>query len=128
MLIEHVAFNVSDPVAMAQWLVKHLNMRIVRQMTQAPFTHFVADSAGRGVLELYCHSKAAVPDYASLDPLSLHVAFTVTDVAGERERLLAAGATPAGDVITTDTGDVMTFVRSPWGVTIQLVQRVKPLL
>ncbi len=128
MLIEHVAFNVSDPVAMAQWLVTHLGMRIVRRLDAAPFTHFIADSAGRGVLELYYHAQKPMPDYASLDALSLHVAFTSDDVAADRQRLLAAGATPAGEVVTTDSGDVMTFVRSPWGVTIQLVKRVKPLL
>ena len=128
MLIEHVAFNVPDPVAMAQWLVANLGMRIVRRLEKTPFTHFVADSAGRGVLELYCQTQAAMPNYAALDPLSLHIAFTVDDVAGERQRLLAAGATSAGEVVTTESGDVMTFVRSPWGVTIQLVKRVKPLL
>ncbi|MSU77565.1 MAG: VOC family protein [Gemmataceae bacterium] len=128
MNIEHVAFNVPDPVAMAQWLVAHLGMRIVRRLEQAPFTHFVADSAGRGVLELYCHAQKAMPNYAALDPLSLHIAFTVEDVASERQRLLDAGATTAGEVVTTESGDVMTFVRDPWGVTIQLVKRVKPLL
>ena len=32
------------------------------------------------VLELYYHTKAAIPDYATLDPLSLHIAFTSADV------------------------------------------------
>lgn len=128
MNIEHVAFNVPDPVKMAAWYVQHLGLRIVRQQDQAPYTHFLADSAGRVVLELYGHTKAAVPDYARLDPLSLHIAFVAEDVAAERHRLLAAGATPAGEIVTTEAGDVMTFVRDPWQVTVQLVQRKKPLL
>ncbi|MBI2805746.1 MAG: VOC family protein [Planctomycetes bacterium] len=100
---------------------------MLRKQEQAPFTHFLADEAGRVVLELYHHTKAVLPDYARLDPLSLHIAFTAVDVAKERQRLLDAGAAPAGDIVTTETGDVMTFVRDPWNVTIQFVKRVRPL-
>lgn len=128
MNIEHLAFNVHDPVTMAAWYVQHLGLRVLRKQEQAPFTHFLADQAGRVVLELYGHTKAALPDYAKLNPLSLHIAFTADDVARERQRLLDAGATPAGDIVTTETGDVMTFVRDPWSVTVQLVKRTKPLL
>ncbi len=128
MNIEHMALNVPDPVAMAAWYIAHLDMRVVRKQEHAPFTHFIADVSGRVVLELYQHTKAAMPEYAKLDPLSLHIAFTATDIAAERQRLLAAGATPAGEVVTTESGDVMTFVRDPWHVTIQLVKRVKPMV
>ena len=67
-------------------------------------------------------------DYAALDPLSLHIAFKADDVAQERQRLLDAGARLAGDIVTTETGDVMTFVRDPWHVTVQLVKRIKPMI
>ena len=126
--IEHIALNVPDPVRMAAWYVEHLNLHILRKQEQAPFTHFLADRAGRVVLELYCHTKAVMPNYALFDPLTLHIAFQAGDVAQERQRLLAAAATLAGDIVTTGTGDVMTFVRDPWNVTIQLVKRGKPLL
>jgi catechol 2,3-dioxygenase-like lactoylglutathione lyase family enzyme len=128
MNIEHVAYNVVDPVQMAAWYVQLLGLRILRSQDQAPFTHFLADQAGRVVLELYGHTKAIVPNYGKLDPLSLHIAFTADDVAKERQRLLDAGATPAGEIVTTPTGDVMTFVRDPWGLTVQLVKRAKPLI
>lgn len=128
MNIEHMALNVPDPVRMAAWYVAHLGMRVLRKQEQAPFTHFLADESGRVVLELYHHVKAVVPDYAKLDPLSLHIAFLAADVALEKQRLLAAGATPAGDIVTTPTGDVMTFVRDPWSVTVQLVKRAAPLM
>jgi catechol 2,3-dioxygenase-like lactoylglutathione lyase family enzyme len=127
MNIEHAALNVPDAVAMADWYVRHLGMRVLRKQEQSPYTHFIADESGRVVLELYQHTKAAVPDYKKLDPLSLHIAFTADDVVKERQRLLDAGATPAGDVVTTESGDVMTFVRDPWGVVVQLVKRAKPL-
>ena len=128
MNIEHIALNVPDPVGMAAWYVEHLGLRVLRKQEQTPFTHFLADAAGRVVLELYCHAKAALPNYASFDPLTLHIAFTADDVAAERQRLLDAGAAAAGDIVTTEAGDVMTFVRDPWSVTIQLVKRVKPML
>jgi catechol 2,3-dioxygenase-like lactoylglutathione lyase family enzyme len=125
--IEHLALNVPDPVRMAAWYVEHLGMRVLRKQEQAPFTHFLADASGRVVLELYHHVKAVVPDYATLDPLTLHIAFEVADVAQERQRLIDAGATPAGDIVTTESGDVMTFVRDPWSVTVQMVKRLRPL-
>src|SRR5207248_46742 len=105
---EHVALNVADPVAVAAWYGQHLGMRTLRRLEQAPFTHFIADPSGRVVLELYHQTRAPVPDYASMDPFVLHIAFQADDVARERQRLLNAGATPAGEVVTTDVGDVMT--------------------
>jgi catechol 2,3-dioxygenase-like lactoylglutathione lyase family enzyme len=125
--IEHFAINVPDPVNAAVWYVKHLGMRIVRSLTESPFTHFLADESGRVVIEMYGHPKAPVPDYQAMDPLVFHIAFVSADVAGTRERLLAAGATSAGPVTATPTSDVMTFLRDPWGVALQLVKRAKPL-
>jgi glyoxylase I family protein len=127
MNIEHIAFNVADPVAMTPWYLEHLGLRVLRKMDGPPYTHFLADSSGRVVLELYHHTKAQVPDYRSFDPLVVHIAFQVDDVAGIRQRLLAAGATSAGDIMTTDSGDVMTFLRDPWGLTVQLVKRARAL-
>ncbi len=123
MLIEHIAFNVVDPAAQARWYNDHLGLRTVRSIDVAPYTKFLADSADRVVLELYHHAKAQVPDYRSLPPLTLHIAFSVSDVPAERERLLAAGCFPEGAVTTTEIGDVMAFVRDPWGLVLQLVSR-----
>jgi len=102
-------------------------MQVVRHVDVAPFTRFIADSAGRVVLEVY-HQDAPVPDYASYHHFVFHVAFMTNDVAGVRAGLLAAGATPATEVTHSPDGDVMTFVRDPWGIVIQLVRRGRPLL
>jgi catechol 2,3-dioxygenase-like lactoylglutathione lyase family enzyme len=112
---------------MAAWYGRHLGMRVVREFGPPTNTRFIADSAGMTILELYHQSKAPIPDYAAMDPFVFHIAFSAQDVAGERHRLLAAGATSIGEVTTADTGDVMTFLRDPWGVTIQLVKRAKPM-
>src|SRR5262249_44363652 len=126
--IEHFAVNVREPVAAAAWYVRHLGLRVVRALTAPPFTHFLADEAGRVVVEMYGHTKAPVPDYSSLDPLVFHIAFATDDVRGTLERLLTAGATRAGDVTITPSRDEMTFLRDPWGLALQLVKRATPLI
>jgi catechol 2,3-dioxygenase-like lactoylglutathione lyase family enzyme len=128
MHIEHIALNVSDPIKMAEWWVRHLGMRVVRRVEGATNTHFLADELGRTVLELYHQGKAPVPEYFGMDPMVLHVAFLAPNLPAERERLLAAGATSAADASTTPAGDVLAFLRDPWGVTVQLVQRARPLM
>ena len=125
--IEHFALNVPDPVAAAAWYVRHLGMRVVRSLSEAPFTHFLADGSQRVVVEMYGHTKAPVPDYAAMDPLVFHIAFLTADVRAARDRLLAAGASSAGDLTTTPVGDEMTFLRDPWGVPLQLVKRAVSL-
>jgi catechol 2,3-dioxygenase-like lactoylglutathione lyase family enzyme len=127
MNIEHVAFNVPDPVAAAEWYTRNLGMRIVRRVPGATQTHFIADGAGRVVLELYRQTKAPVPDYFAMDPMVLHVAFMVSDIAAERQRLLSAGAQAVGEVAVSESGDQLAMLRDPWGLAIQLVKRTSPL-
>jgi glyoxylase I family protein len=128
MNIEHVALNVPDPVAMAAWYTRHLGMRVVRQVMGPTQTHFLADESGRTVLELYRQTKAAIPDYASMDPFILHLAFSAPDLQKTWDQLLAAGATVAAEPATTPAGDVLAMMRDPWGIAIQLVKRATPLL
>lgn len=128
MNIEHFALNVADPVAAAAWYTEHLGMRVLRSLSEAPFTHFLADESGRVVMELYGHVKAPVLDHAALDPLVFHIALATPDVRGTLERLLAAGATAAGEVTTTPAGDEMVFLRDPRGIALQLVRRAVPLV
>lgn len=126
--IEHLGLNVPDPVAMAAWYVEHLGLRIVAG-TDAPVPgRFLADSSGHGMLEVYRNPAADVPDYPSVDPLVLHVAFASTDVAGDYARLLAAGAAPGTEPYSTEGGDQLAIVRDPWGVPIQLACRRTPLI
>jgi len=80
------------------------------------------------MLELYCNTAAPVPDRSKDDPLVLHIAFTAKDVKGLRAKLVAAGAKAAGDVTTTPAGDVLAIVRDPWGLSVQLASRAKPLV
>jgi catechol 2,3-dioxygenase-like lactoylglutathione lyase family enzyme len=128
MKIEHVAFNVPDAVKAARWYVEHLGMQIVRSSNESPYIHFIADSAGQTVLELYSNPAVPTPDYATMHPFSLHIAFVVDDIEAVKARLVTAGATLDGETTTTPAGDQLAFVRDPWGVTLQLAKRVTPLL
>lgn len=126
--LEHVALNVKEPVKMAQWYVDHLDMKVLRESPAPSNTRFLADSEGNMMLELYHNPPEAVPDYASMDPLILHVAFLVDDVEAIRQRLLAAGATATDEIIVTPAGDKITMLRDPWGLPIQFIHRAHPML
>jgi glyoxylase I family protein len=126
--IEHTAYQVEDPVALARWYVEHLGMTVKRAQPESPFGHFLADDGDAVMLEFYANPKVAVPDYRRMDPLVLHIAFSADDVAAARARLMAAGATPVGDVQQTDAGDVLAMLRDPWGLAVQLVQRRTPMI
>ncbi len=126
--IEHVALNVADPIKMAQWYVDNLGMKVMREGPPPINMRFIADSGGNVMLELYHNPPEAVPNYAAMDPLLLHVAFMVDDVDAMRERLMAAGATPVGEVTTTPAGDKLAMLRDPWGLAIQFLRRADPML
>jgi len=126
--LEHVAINVEDPVAMAKWYCKNLGMKIIRQGPAPVNMRFISDAGGNMMLELYNNPLDAVPDYASMDPLMLHIAFMVDDVKGTCRKLIAAGATVASEVTVTDSGDELAMLRDPWGVSIQFLKRADPML
>jgi glyoxylase I family protein len=128
MKIEHTAYQVGDPVMVAQWYVQHLGMRIKRSQAESPFMHFLADDGDAVMLEFYNNPAVAVPDYRELSPVVFHLAFKTDDVAATRARLLAAGATPEGDVTTTPVGDRMAMLRDPWGLPLQLLTRRDPMI
>ena len=128
MKIEHTAFQVEDPAAVARWYVAHLGLTIKRALPARPFTQFLADDGDAVMLEFYNNPRAAIPDYTAIDPLALHIAFSTNDVAGTRTRLLAAGAAAHDEIQITDAGDEMAMLRDPWGLAIQLVRRRQPMI
>jgi glyoxylase I family protein len=126
--LEHVALNVTDPAKMAQWYVDNLGMKVLREGPPPVNMRFIADSGGNMMLELYHNPPDAVPNYASMDPLLLHVAFMVEDVEAVRQKLIAAGATPVGEITVTPAGDKLAMLRDPWGLAIQFVHRAEPMM
>lgn len=128
MKLEHVALLVADPPAMARWYEDHLGMKVVKKSDEAPgFARFLADADGESILETYASDVHPVPDYRNVDPALLHVAFATAAIAASRDRLIAAGATPVGEITENAAGDRFAMLRDPWGLALQLAQRVRPL-
>jgi len=127
MKMEHVALNVSDPLAMAAWYKDYLGFEIVRSMAMPPYTTFLRESGGAVMLEVYHNPPDQVPPYAEMNPLLLHVAFVSADPEADKEALLAAGATLVIEEHLAD-GSYLIMMRDPWGLAIQLCRRTTPLL
>ncbi len=128
MNIEHVALQVPDPVAMADWYVQHLGCSIKRSAGEPSFVRFLMDGSGAAMVELYHNPSVAVPEYRAMDPMMLHVAFVSADPTADRDRLVAAGATVEDPYTQTPAGDELVMLRDPWGVALQLVKRTNPML
>lgn len=125
--LEHVACNVAEPVEMAAWYVKHLGMRVVSHAPEPSQIHFLADAAGRAVIEIYRNAADPIPDYAAMHPMRFHIAFATADPDASRAALVAAGATFV-DERTLPEGSRLLMLRDPWGLALQLCQRAKPLI
>lgn len=127
MKIEHFAFNVKEPTAHAKWFCEHFGFEVKFAMSEQPFTHFIADETGQVMLELYNNPSDSVPDYANQNPLIMHVAFVSEDPYADCERLTQAGATKVEEVNLPD-GSLLIMMKDPWGVSVQLCRRGKPMI
>jgi catechol 2,3-dioxygenase-like lactoylglutathione lyase family enzyme len=125
--LEHVACNVAEPVEMAAWYVTHLGMRVVRRSADASQIHFLADAAGRAVIEIYRNAGDAIPDYAAMNPFRFHIAFAADDPDAARAALVGAGATFVEERAAPD-GSRLLMLRDPWGMPLQLCKRPTPLI
>jgi len=128
MQIEHIAFNVNDPGAVAQWYAQNLNLKIIRKHGPPTHAHFLAAAPGQAMLEIYTNPAGKVLDFREISALSTHLAFSVKNLSEARERLIRAGGTADGEVSRNPEGDELAIVRDPWGFPIQLVRRVKPMV
>lgn len=126
MKLEHIAFNVADPVAVAAWYCRHCGLRVVRHNPQPSQTHFLADS-GSSILEIYCNPPDQVPDYRNMNPLLFHLALASSDPAADTKRLVSAGAIFVNET-RLDDGSHLVMLRDPWGVALQLCKRATQLL
>nr|WP_254722432.1 VOC family protein [Gilvimarinus xylanilyticus] len=127
MRIEHFAFNVTDPVAIGAWYCEHLGFTVKHKFDKAPHAHFLADSTGQVMIEIYNNRPDEVPDYPSMNPLTLHLAFVSEDPEADAERLCAEGCKVVDDVRLKD-GSVLLMLKDPWGFAIQLCKRGNPMV
>lgn len=125
--VEHIAWQVEDPDAVAEWYGEHFGFTVRRRLNNAARALFLADASGHVVLEIYNNPAAPVPRYSDQSPLLLHLAFAVTDPVAVRDALLQAGASIAEELVVTPAGDQLVMMRDPWGFAIQLVCRKEAL-
>tara|TARA_R110002072_G_scaffold179059_1_gene335077 strand:- start:138516 stop:138902 length:387 start_codon:yes stop_codon:yes gene_type:complete len=128
MRVEHVAFNVEDPLEMARWYVEHLGFVVKRRVMEAPWAHFIVDSSGSTMIEIYGNPNVPVSDFRNMPPGTLHLAFVSENIQADIDRLSAAGAKLEGSITDLPGGDIMAFIRDPWGITLQLVKRREPMI
>jgi hypothetical protein len=128
MKIEHAAYQVADPVSVSAWYVEHMGLTLKRVQDAPPYGRFLADDADSVMMEIYRNPAAPVPDYPSLDPAIVHLAFYTEDVAADRQRLLSAGATAVGEITVNPAGDHLAMLRDPWGFPVQLVRRAERMI
>ena len=126
MNLEHIAYNVHDPLAMARWYVDHLDMKIVMQRETPNPVAFIADQRGM-MIEIYRNPTVPLLDNRAILPLTMHLAFYCDDMVGQRARLMAAGATAEGEITGSAGETQVAMLRDPWGLVVQLIRRPEPL-
>jgi uncharacterized glyoxalase superfamily protein PhnB len=102
-------------------------MRLVRSGLAPKHGRFVADEQGV-MLELYDDAGDRHLDLRGLGEVTFHLALISSDLDVDIARLVQAGAELAEPIKTTDRGDRLAFVRDPFGLTLQLAQRVRPVV
>lgn len=128
MKIEHLALMVEDPIAMAAWYEAHLGMKIIKESKISPLAHFLADSVGEMMLEIFRLEGVNVPDYRNTDSQIFHLAFSASNIVAMTRKIKLAGGTIVENVKTLPSGDQVAMLRDPWGLPIQLVNRKRTLL
>ncbi|MDT0686005.1 VOC family protein [Autumnicola psychrophila] len=127
MKIEHFAINVEEPSKMSTWYVDNMGLKVVKQSSEPPFMHFLADDSGSIMIEVYKNPVDQVPDYRNMNPLIVHLAFVSESPDSDRKRLEKSGASFISDD-KFDDGTHLIMMRDPWGLAIQLCKRGKPML
>lgn len=120
---EHLAINVENPTAVADWYVKYLGLTIVSASKKMIF---VRDAGGHFMFELY-KKTGAKGSYSSLNHAATHVAFAVDDADALSKKMVEGGAKIL-KTTTNPVGDTVIDMTDPWGNMLQVIHRVKPKL
>ncbi len=126
MRLEHFALQVPEPVAMADWYVKHLGAKVARAGGAPQHGRFL--TVGGVMFEIYNNPAVTMPDYSKTEVMQMHLAFNSDDLKADRDRLVKAGARVIEDIYGTAEGDEIMILRDPWNVPIQFVKRKDPMI
>jgi glyoxylase I family protein len=126
MRLEHFALQVPEPIAMADWYVKHLGATVARSGGAPQHGRFM--KVGGVLFEIYNNPAVTMPDYSKFEVMQLHLAFSSENLKADRERLVKAGARVVEDIYGTPDGDEIMMLRDPWNLPIQFVKRKEPMM
>lgn len=116
-----ISLNVKDPVASADFVKAHLGFE--EEMAADGFVSLTRPDAGFNLIFL----RTGLPSFkpaalAGHDADGILVAFVVSDIDAEYERLRQAGLEFTTPIETEDWGERYFQITDPNGVVIQLVQ------
>jgi glyoxylase I family protein len=123
---EHLALNVPNMETMADWYCEHMGMTRVRHDPNKKV--FLADRNGIVVLELYSNTAKPMIPLSERTSAEIHLAFVVDDIDASIAEATAAGAVLESKSEPDYAGDVLSMLRDPFGLPLQLLTRSKPLL
>ncbi|MGD0589347.1 MAG: VOC family protein [Bacteroidota bacterium] len=125
---EHFAMNVVDSRKEAKWYADNLGFIVVREGSAPGYGMFIADAGKNMMFELYQNKNFPVLQFDSIAYQTFHIAFVVHDIQTVKHALVAAGAKVAEDIKKTPGGDDVLMLRDPWGLPIQFVKRINPMM
>jgi glyoxylase I family protein len=126
--LEHCAINVVDSRMEATWYTDNLGFIVLREGSAPGYGMFIADAEKNMMYEFYQNKNIPVLQFDTISYQSFHIAFMVKDIKQVKETLIAAGAKMAEEEKQTPSGDTVMMLRDPWGLPIQFVKRVNPML
>ena len=124
--INHVHIRAADPSASADWYAEHFGATKVSEREVMPGTVTISMDMGSPV-RLNISSQVAgssdEPAVAELNRLGLeHFGFDTADLAGDLERLEAAGVRIVLPLTKVPGGACLAYIEGPDNVLIELVQ------
>ncbi len=126
--IEHIGMCVSNPIQMGNWYKENLGFRALKVAgNDSEGVVFLVDSANKTVLEIGRLSDEPIMDFDSIAPIQFHIAVECKNPIEEGKRLVAQGAHYVGECPRNSYPGEKVFVRDPWGMGIQLVNRIEKL-
>jgi uncharacterized glyoxalase superfamily protein PhnB len=125
---EHIGLNVADSRKVAAWYVENLDFIILREGSTPGSAIFISDRGKKMMYEFYQNKNVPIINFDTVSYQSFHIALTVNDIQEAKEALVASGAKVAEDMKKTASGDDVMMLRDPWGLPLQFVHRINPML
>ena len=128
MNIEHIDMCVSNPIQMWDWHKDNLGFRVLKVAgNDSSAVVFLIDSANETILELGKLRNVPTMDFSTIMPIQFHIVIERENSIKEGKRLVAQGARYIGECPRNSYPGEKVFVRDPWGMGIQLVNRIERL-